>query len=99
MNAKQRAVLLRIKQLEDELAKGREFLETGAHADWRGFRPLFTVKRKHGKALPPHPDWVRNVFIPRRERSLSQAEKVLERLGSKRCINQDREVENGGDQA
>ena len=83
MNAKHRAVIERIKRLEEDLAKGQDYLATGAHADWRGFRPLFTVKKKNGKALPPHPDWVRNVFIPRRERAIRQAEKVLERLESK----------------
>jgi hypothetical protein len=83
MNAKQQAVLNRIKRVEEELAKGREYLETGAHADWRGFRPLFTPKKRDGKALPPHPDWVSNVFIPRRERALRYLEKLLDRLESK----------------
>jgi hypothetical protein len=83
MNTKQRAVLERIKRLEDEIAKAREYLETGAHAEWHGFRASFAVKVKDGTALPPHPDWVRNVFIPRRERALQQADKALERLESK----------------
>jgi len=80
MNAKQMAVLERIKHLENEIAKGREYLETGEHAGWHWFRALFAVKSKDGTALPPHPDWVRNVFLPRRERSLKQAEMALERL-------------------
>jgi hypothetical protein len=80
MNSNQRAVLDRIKHLEDALAKGREYLETGAHAEWHGFRPLFTRKVRAGVKLPPHPDWVRNVFLPRCERALRQAEKVMERL-------------------
>jgi len=83
MNAKQKAVLERIKRLEEEIGKGREYLETGAHAQWQGFRALFAIKAKDGIVLPPHPDWVRNVFIPRRERALIQAEKVLEVLESK----------------
>ena len=82
MNAKQKAVLERIKRLEDEIAKGREYLETGAHAEWHGFRALFAVKARGGTALPPHPDWVRNVFLPRREKDLRQAEKALEKLQS-----------------
>jgi hypothetical protein len=86
MNEKQKAVLERIKHLEDAITKGREYLETGAHADWRGFRALFTVKTKDGTALPPHPDWVRNVFLPRHERALKRAEKVLERLIGKGLI-------------
>jgi hypothetical protein len=82
MNAKQKAVLERIKRLKDEIAKGREYLGVGEHAAWHGFRALFAVKSRDGTALPPHPDWVRNVFIPRRERALRHAEKVLERLES-----------------
>jgi hypothetical protein len=65
MDAKQKSVLERIRHFEDAIVKGREFLETGAHAQWRGFRALFVVKEKDGTALPPYPDWVRNVFIPR----------------------------------
>jgi len=82
MDVKQKAVLERIKHLEDAIAKGREYLESGAHANWRGFRPLFVAKKRNGKELPPHPDWVRNVFLPRRERALKQAERVLEKLQS-----------------
>jgi hypothetical protein len=85
MNAKQKAVLERIERLKDEIAKGREYLETGAHGHWHGFRAMFAVKvkAKDGTALPPHPDWVKNVFLPRRERALRQAEKVLEKVESK----------------
>jgi hypothetical protein len=82
MNAKQKAVQERIKHLEDAIAKGREYLETGAHAEWHGFRPLFAGRMKDGTELPPHPEWVRNVFLPRRETELRQAEKALERLRS-----------------
>ena len=82
-NPKQNEVLKRIERVEEELAKGRAYLETGAHADWRGFKPLFGIKKKDGKVLPPHPDWVRNVFIRRRERALHYLEKLLDRLESK----------------
>ena len=58
-------------------------METGAHADWHGFRPLFEPKLRDGKELPPHKDWVRNVFIPRLEKELSQSERALERISSR----------------
>jgi hypothetical protein len=78
--ARKKAILARIKHLEEAIARGREYLQTGAHADWNGFRPLFAPKEKDGKALPPHPDWVRNWFLPSRERALARAEKLLERM-------------------
>ena len=84
MNAKQKAVLERIKRLEEAITKGREYLESGAHADWRGFRPLFNTKVRDGKILPPHEDWVKNVFLPRRERALRKAERALEKLSRAR---------------
>ena len=80
MNPKQKAVLNRIKHLEEEIAKGFEYLQTGKHAHWPGFRPLFASKVRDGKELPPHKDWVKNVFLPRRERALRQAQRALEKL-------------------
>jgi hypothetical protein len=77
---KTKAILERIKILEDALSKGREYLESGAHANWRGFRAMFDAKMKDGRALPPHTDWIKNVFLPRREKALSRAERLLERL-------------------
>lgn len=79
-NAKKKAVLDRMKRLEEAISKGREYLESGKHAEWPGFRPLFAAKVKDGKRLPPHKDWVKNVFLPRRESALRQAEKALARL-------------------
>lgn len=73
-------LLDRIEWLEDRITKGREYLQTGAHADWRGFEPLFDEKKKDGKTLPPHPDWVRNWFLPRHEKALNRAEKMLEKF-------------------
>ena len=84
MITKKKALLDRIKRLEDAITKAHEFLETGEHANWNGFRALFDVKVKDGKALPPHKDWVRNVFLPRRERALNKAEKALEKLENNR---------------
>jgi hypothetical protein len=80
MTSKEKAILDRIKHLDDAIAKGREYLESGSHAHWHGFRPLFDVKVKGGKVLPPHKDWVKNVFLPRQERALRNAQKTLEKL-------------------
>jgi len=81
MNAKSKAVRERIASLEQAIARAREYLENGEHAHWTGFRPLFASKRRGGEELPPHKDWVEKVFLPRKEKALSQAEKLLERLG------------------
>jgi hypothetical protein len=80
MKPEERAILDRIEALEEAITKGREYLETGAHADWHEFRPLFVPKMKDGKQLPPHEDWVKNVFLPRREGALRRAERLLETL-------------------
>lgn len=80
MNAKKKAILDRIAHHEDAIVKAREYLENGANAHWHGFRPLFTSKSKAGKSLPPHKDWVRNVFLPRREAALRYAYEKLEAL-------------------
>jgi hypothetical protein len=81
MNAKRKAVIDCIESLEQAIRRAREFLESGKHAGWHGFRPLFDKKLKDGKELPPHKDWVRNVFLPRTERALTRAERILDRLG------------------
>ena len=40
MNPKTKAILDRIKRLEEAIAKGHEYLESGKHADWRAvFHP------------------------------------------------------------
>ena len=79
---KKNEIINRITDLEEQVTKAREYLKTGAHAHWSGFRPLFKEKVKDGKILPPHKDWVRNVFIPNREKALIKAEKILERVES-----------------
>lgn len=84
MNATPKAILHRVELLEHALIKAREYLESGKHAHWVGFRPLFVRKQRDGKELPPHKDWVEHVFIPSRERALGRAEKALERIGQKR---------------
>ena len=39
MNSKKKAILDRINHFEDAITKGREYLESGEHAQWHGFRP------------------------------------------------------------
>lgn len=80
MNAKSKAVLHRIELLEQAICKAKEYLENGQHAEWSGFRPLFVRKRKDGQEQPPHKDWVKNVFLPRMEKSLRRAERIMEQL-------------------
>lgn len=80
MNSKKKTILDRIKHLEDAIVKTREYLESGKHAVWNEFRPLFVEKVKDGKTLPPHKDWVKNVFLPRQEKVLKNAQKSLERI-------------------
>jgi hypothetical protein len=88
-SAKKKTILDRIGSIEDALVRARAYLETGAHADWHAFRPLFTPKLRDGKELPPHKDWVKNVFLPRMARALRQSERSLERIsrdaGSRRA--------------
>ena len=76
INAKRKAVLERIESLERAIRTARDYLESGTHSNWHGFRPLFGRKAN----LPPHKDWVKNVFLRRREKALAQSEKLLERL-------------------
>jgi hypothetical protein len=80
MNAKRKAVLDRIESIEQAIVRAREYLESGKNAHWRGFRPVFVCKTKDGEELPPHKDWVKNVFLPHMEKALRRAEKVIERL-------------------
>jgi hypothetical protein len=82
MSEKRKAVVDRIESLEQAIRKAREYLESGKHADFHEFRPLFDRK----KELPPHKDWVKNVFLPRREKSLARAEKILERLAEQERV-------------
>ena len=58
------------------MAIAHEYLTTGAHGHWTGFRPLFGGSR--GRL--PHRDWIANVFIPRRLSALSRCEVALETL-------------------
>lgn len=80
MNPKKKAVLDRIEHLEEAITKASEFLESGKNAHWHGFRPLFSAKVRDSNTLPPHRDWVKNVFLPRQQRALTQAQKALEKL-------------------
>lgn len=67
-------------KIEAAIKRANEYLETGEHADWHGFRPLFVGKLKDGKACPPHKDWVKNVFVRDCHRQLASAMKALNRL-------------------
>ena len=80
MNSKKTAVRDRAKHLEDAIAKGHEYLEDGSHQHWHGFRPKFGDKTRNGQPEPPHKDWVKNVFLPRREKTLRKAEITVEKL-------------------
>ena len=84
MNSKEKVVLERMKSHEDALVRAKEYLETGANSNWSGFRAWFVPKTKDGREMPPHKDWVRNVFIPRYEKAIRRAERTLERLEQKR---------------
>jgi len=83
MDAERKVILDRIASFENAIRIAKEFLESGKHADWSGFRPHFVHKLKDGKEQPPHKDWVRRVYLPRMEIALGRAEKTLERLGEK----------------
>jgi len=83
MNSKIKAIIDRIKHLENDITIANEYLASGEHASWHGFSPFFTEKSKNGKLLPPHKDWVKNVFLPDREKALKVAEDKLEILNSK----------------
>ena len=82
MNTKTKAVVERVESLEEGIRRAKEYLESGKHADWHQFRPWFGRKRE----LPPHKDWVKNVFLARREKALARAEKLLARLGEQERV-------------
>jgi hypothetical protein len=98
MNSKTKAVSDRIARIEEAIAKGREYLETGAHSHWHGFRPWFSVKERDAKTMPPHKDWVKNVFLPRREKALKDAHRLLEKLSTADKCPHDKMVSNKGTQ-
>lgn len=56
MNAKKMAILYWIASLNGAIIKAREYLESGKHVRWRGFRPLLVRKRRDGRQLPSHKD-------------------------------------------
>ena len=80
MNLKKEAILERIQRHEEALTRAYEYLETGAHSDWHGFRALFAQKVKDGKLAPPHKDWIVNVFIPNCEKAIHKAERKLDQF-------------------
>ncbi len=38
---KRTAILRRIRLLEEAIVKAEEYLQSGQHANWSGFRPVF----------------------------------------------------------
>ena len=80
MKLKEKTILDRIRHIEDTISKAHEYLESGQHAHWHGFKPLFVEKMRDGKAQPPHKDWVRNVFLLSQEAALHENHKLLEKL-------------------
>lgn len=74
------ALLKRIKELEIDISIAEQYLENGSNAHWHKFRPLFKNKVKNGDLLPPHKDWVKNVFLPDREKALRKSEKLMEQF-------------------
>lgn len=77
-----REILERIDLMEQHILKSRKYLESRKHAQWIGFRPLFAKKVKNGVELPPHKDWVKNVFLPSRQKELNRLEKLIEQFES-----------------
>lgn len=56
---------------------------------------MFALKFRNGEELPPHKDWVKNVFLPHKEKALRRAEKVIGKTGvpvicgrPRRCASQ-----------
>ena len=80
MDLKKKALIERIQRHEEALTKAHEYLETGAHSDWHGFRALFAQKIKDGQLAPPHRDWITNVFIPHFEKAIHKAERKLDQI-------------------
>ena len=52
MRPRKKAIPDKIKYLLEAIAKGREYLENGAHVDWQGFRPLFVSKERDEGLFP-----------------------------------------------
>ena len=87
-NPKRKAVIERIKHREQSIVRAKEYLESGKHADWVGFRPLFATKLRDGRELPPHRDWVKNVFLRNEEKLLKRDQRILERLDGGKTAKQ-----------
>src|SRR4051794_1676915 len=96
MNAKRKAVTERIESLEQAIRRAKEYLESGKHADWHKFRPLFDHKLKDGKEVPPHRDWVKSVFLRRVERALTQTERALQRLDKQERVRDNPALQRTG---
>ena len=80
VTGKRKSIEARIGRIEAAITVANDYLETGEHADWHGFRPWFVGKFKDGKPCPPHNDWVKNVFLRGCRRQLADANRALKRL-------------------
>jgi hypothetical protein len=49
MNVKRKTILDRIGLLEEAIHKAREYLQSGKHANWSGFRPWFYGNVRDGR--------------------------------------------------
>ena len=80
--AKRSSVMATRRWCEDQLKLAHRYLGTDEGSDLRIFRPLFDNKRDaSGDALPPHKDWVKHLFIRRREKAIVRLHKLLRRIG------------------
>jgi hypothetical protein len=78
MKERQR-ILERVEKLNEAVEKARAYLANGDHGDWHDFQPSFGGS----KGRMPHPDWVANVFLPRRLAALDRYNKALQTLDRK----------------
>lgn len=73
--------MAKIRWCEHQLKLAYRYLDTDQGSDLHIFRPLFDKKLDaSGKALPPHKDWVKNVFIRRREKAIVRLHQLLRRI-------------------
>ena len=80
MDTKQRDVTERIKKLQLDLEKAREYLVDGSNAGWQGFRPLFRAKLRNDKNCPPIETGSKMCLFQVASGRLEKAENSLDRL-------------------
>ena len=70
------SILKHQKRLERQIELAERYLATGKGAGAECLRPMLNEDGM-GDRCPPHPDWVRNVFIPRMRRGIQRCERSL----------------------